>query len=139
MLTFFAMSEFNWQCLFQVLPHCDLLNDCSMSVSESSAPSKDDLLLPMDIISTPVTGVRVIHHNVRGVLSKFPEIAHWLSSSQNPTVLCCSETWLGSNDLHPSVAGFDMFCSPVIRHPDKTTSILPGSCMFVSKSLSSSM
>jgi len=47
------MSEFNWQCpicLFQVLPHCDLLDDCSMSVSESSAPSKDELLLPMDII-----------------------------------------------------------------------------------------
>ena len=133
------LAEFDWLCplcLFDQLPNTEIINDddddddFSASADMSFSP---DLPSPMDIIGSPVDGVRIVHHNVRGLLSKFSEVSQWLFEAHNsPIILCCSETWITVNDLVPNVTGFDTFCSPVLSRPDKPKSVLPGSCIFVS-------
>ena len=132
------LDEFNWLCpicLFDQLLSSEVIdgNDDGICISADVPLS---LPLPIEKISLPVGGVRVIHHNVRGLLSKFTEISQWLLEAyQSPTVLCCSETWITTNDFIPAVAGFDVFCSPALPRPDKPRSTFPGSCIFVLKLL----
>ena len=39
------------------------------------ASSEDNLPLPLETVGIPVTGLRIIHHNDCGLLSKFPELS----------------------------------------------------------------
>ena len=88
-----------------------------------------------DIIDSPFSGVRVIHHNVQGLLSKISEISHWLHDHDREHIaFCCSETWLKTFSIMPSISGFELFCSPALSRPS-TSGILPGSAIFVSSLL----
>ena len=113
---------------------CDSSTDFGLA-----APHFDDaLLLPEDLFGGSFTAsLRVVHHNVQGLLSKFTEITQWLHLSCNSNIiLCCSETWLKDGSI-PVVPGFTSYCSPLLR---RTTGKrpLPGSCLFVSNTLSPS-
>ena len=109
---YYELAEFNWLCplcLFDQLPNTEVINDddddddFSASADMSFSP---DLPSPMDIIGSPVDGVQIVHHNVRGLLSKFSEVSQWLFEAHNsPIILCCSETWITVNDLVPNVTG----------------------------------
>ena len=99
-------EEFDWQCpscLFNVLPYHDAVTDASVDEDSSDISDLDlsqhDLPFISDVVSVSSSGVRLIHHNVQGLLSKMPEITQWFHiCGSSPTTLCCSETWLRSND-----------------------------------------
>ena len=113
------------------------------SINEDSSVtdlSQHDLPSVNDVVSIPSDGVRLIHHNIQGLLSKMPEITQWLHiCDSSPTILCCSETWLRSNDSVGLFPGYDFYCSPDHFRIDGTgrASRLPGSCIFVSGALMS--
>jgi len=113
------------------------------SINEDSSVTdsfQHDLPFVNDVVSISSDGVRLIHHNVQGLLSKMPEITQWLHiCDSSPTILCCSETWLRSNDSVGQFPGYDFYCSPDHFRIDGTgrASRLPGSCIFVSGALMS--
>ena len=106
------LGEFNWLCpicLFNQLPSLEVIDDVVDSCGSADISCSSDLPCLMDIIDSPVDGVRFVHHNVRGLLSKFSEVSEWLFKARNsPLILCCSETWITVNDLIPNVAGFNL-------------------------------
>ena len=93
------------------------------------------LLVPSDIFEESLTAdLRVVHHNVQGLLSKFSEIGQWLNSSHGSNIIiCCSETWLLGDKL-PATSGFVSYCSPLLGRPTGKKPLL-GSCMFISHTL----
>jgi len=54
----------------------------------------------------------------------------------NNNIVCCSETWLQSDKL-PATPGFVSYCSPLLGRPTGKKP-LPGSCMFISNTFTSS-
>ena len=68
-----------------------------------------------------------------------PKIIQWLHIyGSSPTILCCSETWLRSNDSVGQIpAGYDFHCSPDYFQYDGIgrASRLLGFCIFVSEAL----
>ena len=138
-------EDINWQCpscLFNALPYHDVVMDASINVDSSVVSDSDlsqhDLPFVSDVLSVPSCGVRLIHHNVQGLLSKMPEITQWLHIYGSlPTILCCSETWLRPNDSVGQIPGYDFYCSPDHFWSNGTgrVSRLPGSCIFVSETL----
>ena len=135
-------EEFNWQCpscLFNALPSYDVVMDASINVDSSAVSDSDlsqyDFPFISDVVSVSSNGVRLLHHNVQGLLSKMPEITQWLHiCGSSPTILCCSETWLRSIDSVGQIPGYDFYCSPDHFRSNGTgrASRLPGSCIFVS-------
>ena len=74
-------EEFNWQCpssLFNAVPYHDVVMDASIneenSVVSDSDLSQHDLPFVSDVVSVSSNGIRSIHHNVHGLLSKMPKI-----------------------------------------------------------------
>ena len=91
-----------------------------------------DVSLASDIIDSPISGVRVIHHNVWGLLSKISENFHWLHGHDYEHVaFCCSKTWLKAFSVMPSIPAFELFCSQALSRLS-TSSILPDSAIFIS-------
>ena len=137
LLSFRKKNDFDWQCpacLFSHLPLLDIVNDNDLLSEGSSVNCVDSLPLPIDAFQP---GLRVVHQNVQGFSSKMPEIAEWLHEGLHlPLILCCSETWLSRTDIVPSMDGFTLYCSPPLTRRDKPASFLPGSCMFVSSTVS---
>ena len=135
-----TLIEFNWSCLlclFDVLPP-DNVCDSSTDFELATPHFDDTLLLPEDLFCGSFTAsLRVVHHNVLGLLSKFTEITQLLHLSCNSNIiLCCSETWLKDGSI-PVIPGFTSYCPPLLR---QTTGKRPlsGSCLFVSNTLSPS-
>lgn len=133
----------NYELLFQL--GFARIGNCDYNVSDLSADSgpivpriDDTLLLPEDLFSGSFTAaLRVVHHNVQGLLSKFTDITQWLHSCHGSNIIvCCSETWLQGGSI-PAIPGFVSYCSPLL---ERTTGKrpLPGSCLFVSNTLSPS-
>ena len=128
-----SLSEFAWcsvSCLFTTLPNIQSLDSPAKFQYDTFA--KQGLLLPQDAIAMKkINHLRMIHHNVQGLSSKYEEISEWLINSRNitSTILCCSEIWLTHSTCLPSVPGFDLFASPI---HSRLNSNLPGSCNFVS-------
>ena len=54
----------------------------------------------------------------------------------SPLVLCCTETWLSGKDSICPIDVFVLHCSSLLRRLDKPKGLLPGSCVFVSSTLS---
>ena len=89
-------EEFNWQCpscLFNALPSHDVVMDASINVDSSAVSDSDlsqyDFPFVSDVVSVSSNGVRLLHHNVQGLLSKMPEITQWLHiCGSSPTILC---------------------------------------------------
>jgi len=115
-------------CLFIYLPYGE-----NNDLNTSSTQSVCDLSLPSDIFRAPWRGIRLVHHNVQGLISKLPQ---WMQSScEQHIVLCCSETWLSDRDPIPSLNGFVSFCSPMLKRSVGSSKFFPGSFMFVSQTL----
>ena len=125
--------NFNWictLCLFRQLPSAVTCDDSTNTTNNMDPTS--DLLFASDIIASPVSGVRVIHHNVQGLMSKITEISDWLHGCDGDhVVFCCSETWLKPCNVVPSIPEFKLFCSPSFTRP-AADSLLPGSAILVS-------
>ena len=134
------MDNFDWQCpvcLFSHLPSLAISSDNDSKSSDNDSSLNDHYPLPVDAFTPPFTNLRIVHQNVQGLLSKMTEISEWLYESFNlPLILCCSETWLLCADIVPSINGFKLYCSPLLSRPGKSNSLLPGSCVFVSATLS---
>ena len=135
-----TLSEFDWSCLlclFDVLPPN---NVCNLNTGSGLAtPHFDDkLLLPEGLFGGSFTAsLCIVHHNVQGLLSKFIEFTQWLHSCYNLNIIvCCSETWLRGGSI-PAIPGFVSYCSLLLGRTTGTRP-LPGSCLFVSNTLSPS-
>ena len=79
-------SEFSWQCpscLFSVLPSNDIIEaDFWLS------PSPCDLVPLMDdVLESPLSGIRIIHHNIQGLLSKLDSLAAWFNTCSGENVV----------------------------------------------------
>ena len=128
--------DFNWQCsscLFSYLPYHGVNNE----TLASSCVFEPSISIPMtsDILASSSNGIRLIHHNVQGLISKSTELCERFHISQSvPTILCCSETW--RNDSCPiiNISGIVKFYSPVIIRP-WSRGFLPGSCLLISSVL----
>ena len=123
--------------MFDVLPPdnvCDLNTGSGLATPHFD----DELLLPEDLFSGSFTAsLRVVHHNVQGLLSKFTEITQWLHLCYDLNIIvCCSETWLRGGSI-PAISGFVYYCSPLLGWTTGTRP-LPVSCLFVSNKLSPS-
>ena len=99
------LGDFNWLCplcLFDQLPNIEVIDDDDSCASGDMSCSAD-LPFPMDIIGSPVEGVRFVHHNVQFLLSRFSEVSEWLFEARNsPLISSCSENWITVNDLIPT-------------------------------------
>ena len=75
---YYSLLEFNWSCLlclFDVLPPGNIC-DSSTDFGLAAPHFNDALLLPEDLFGGSFTAsLRVLYHNVQGLLSKFTEIA----------------------------------------------------------------
>ena len=92
--------EFSWQCpscLFSELQSFDAFED-SFDVKGGSSVDYSSASVGK-VIKISSKGIQLIHHNVQGLLSKLPELCQWLHESTSPTILCCSETWLKTDNL----------------------------------------
>ena len=70
-----AQVQFSWccpSCLFLELP----LNDLSDDVPSATAvaPPVETLPITTDVLCDSISGVRIVHHNVQGLLSKSTDI-----------------------------------------------------------------
>ena len=75
-------------CLFRQLPSVDTYED-PINTPKDIDPGLD-LPLASDIIDSPISGVRVIHHNVQSLILKITEISHWLHGCDRDHVVFCS-------------------------------------------------
>jgi len=67
-------------------------DDALCIVSTLSDSQSHLLLLPSDIFEESLTAdLRVVHHNVQGLLSKFTEIDQWLHSSHGSNIINLTE------------------------------------------------
>ena len=86
-----------------------------------------------------VTGIKLIHHNIQGLLSKFIDVHEWLEACVNSaSVFCFTETWRKPEISLPSVSGYQVIHSPFIACTCKSNvagRCLPGSCLFVFNNL----
>ena len=138
-----SQGEFPWHCPPCLLSQLLFPDTSALDSSVSSISSDDnvdrDLLLISDVLSTPPVRLRVVHHNVQGLLSKWTDLQGWLSdAAPSGGIFCFSETWLKPGLPQPQFSGFQAYFSPHLRHSSSCSmqSFLPGSCLFVSSMLS---
>ena len=137
--------EFSWfcpSCLFLELPSCvdpDFSQlDCIVgSPCSNDSDTVETLPIITDVLCGNVTGVRLVHHNIQGLLSKSIDIHEWLEACvHSASVFCFTETWMKPEIPLPSVSGYQVFHSPFIaRKSNVTGRYLPGSCLFISNNL----
>ena len=106
------------------LPQCDE-SDLDLE-TESIKSSVETLPLITYVLNDPISGVRIVHHNIQGLLCVY----QWLGSCVDSaaTIYCFSETWIKQGGPLLSVPGYQAFYSLFILH-DKTSGdkVLPGS------------
>ena len=74
------------------------------------------------LLSSDVLGLRVVHHNVQGIVSKLDELNLWLNASgDTATIHCFSETWLKPNSANLIFPGSTTFTSLYLCRPGKKT------------------
>ena len=130
-----SQAEFSWfcpSCLFLELPQYDESDsDLETEFMESTV---ETLPIITDVLNDPISGVRIVHHNIQGLLLKSTDVYQWLGSCVNSaaTIYCFSETWIKQGGPLLSVPGYQAFYPPFILR-DKTGGdrVLPGSCLFV--------
>ena len=90
-----------------------------------------------DVLCSNVTGVRLVHHNIQGLLSKFIDIHELLEACINSaSVLCFTKTWMKPEIPLPSVSRYQVFHLPFIaRKSNVAGRYFPGSCVFFSNYL----
>jgi len=85
------------------------------SVDSTSDSSIVGLPLVSDLLGVMSSKLRIVHHNVQGLQSKWLEVADWFQVSVSfPIVFGFSETWHGSDSLALTVLGFHLFCSSLL-------------------------
>ena len=138
-----SQGEFPWHCppcLLSQLPFPDTsVLDSSVSSISSDDNVDHDLLLISDVLSTPPVRLRIVHHNVQGLLSKWTDLQGWLSdAAPSGEIFCFSDTWLKPGLPQPQFSGFQAYFAPHLRRSSSCSmqSFLPGSCLFVSSMLS---
>ena len=111
------------------------LLDCSIELPNSSDSDTVETLPTInDVLCNSATGVRLVHHNVQGLLSKSIDIREWLEACiDSASVFCFTETWMKPATLLPSISGYQVFHSPFIaRESSVAGRHLPGSfCLFL--------
>ena len=117
-LTYVKQWSLIGSALYVYLMPCPIIMNASInedsSVVSNSYLSQYNLPFVSDAVSVLSNGVRLIHHNVEGLLSKMPKITQWFHiCGSSPTILCCSETWSRSNDSVGQIPGYDFYCSPL--------------------------
>ena len=88
--------EFSWfhlSCLILELPSCDDPNlsqlDCTVELpSNNDSDTVETLPIIADVLCSNVTGVRLVHHNIQGLLSKSIDIHEWLEACINKFSKC---------------------------------------------------
>ena len=98
-------------CTLHQLPfgNSSFVSDTVSSVSDVSC-DKGEAGLPivLDVLSNLRPGVRVIHHNIQGLVSKIVDVEQWVGDCVNTaSVFCFSETWI--NHESPPVFTFPGF------------------------------
>ena len=91
----------------------------------------------IDVLCGNVAGVRLVLHNIQGLLSKSIDVHEWLEGCVNSvSVFCFTETWMKPEIPLLSVSGYQVFHSPFItRKSNVAGRYLPGSCLFISHNL----
>lgn len=80
------------------------------------------------------TGVRVVHHNNQGLLSKSVDFQGDCVGSAS--VFCFTKTWMKPEIHLPCIPGYQAFHLPFITcEPGVAHGYLPGSCLFISNTL----
>ena len=120
--------------LTSVLPSFDALFDGSPTTTSETSFIND--ILPTELLSSDVPGLRIVHHNIQGIVSKVDELNMWFNASaDSATIYCLSETWLKSNSPNLTFPGFTTFTSPFPCHPGRERHYLPSSCMMIPNSV----
>ena len=129
-------GDFCWQCpscLFSVLPGTEVCIDepqSPISCVDNAIPST------VDVLERAFSGIQIVHHNIQGLHSKTDELLEWFQLCNGKDVIFCfSEVWINPDSPPFDVPGFHKMISPFHGRPNKQ-SFLPGSCMFVSNTLS---
>ena len=133
-------SNDDWFCRQCTLPNFSDSFFSSDSMDES-VENDSSFVLPLaaDALLVQPCGLRIIYHNVQGLLSKAMEIQQWLEDCVvSPNIFCFSETWVNTALPSLQVPGYEVFYSPPLpRNPiDAHHRYLPGSCMFIPTILS---
>jgi len=105
---------------FQILP-----------LSCNSVPLTDDVL------ETPFSGIRIIHHNIQGLHSKLDTLTTWFNTcNRKNVVFCLSEIWTKPDGPPLHIPGYQLLFTPFHTRPAvKHLSYLPGSCIMISNGL----
>lgn len=102
--------------------------------SAADEHSADTELLTVDLLGAAVQGMRIVHHNIQSIHSKLTELTQWFDICENTATIF--ETWLQPCSPRVVVPGYTMLTSPILCHPDKPTSYLPGSRIIASNFVS---
>lgn len=117
---------------------CDELSGHSDELVDVTASDVAAIPIITDVLSGSFNEIRLVHHNVQGLLSKTTDLRVWLEACVgSASVFCFTETWVRPETPCFSVPGFQVFHSPfVARDPSTDDRFLPGSCLFVADALS---
>ena len=89
-----------------------------------------DLQLVFDELCVPCSKLRLVHHNVQGLYSKWDELSRWtVASPDSASIFCFSEIWM-KPEMTLHLPGFQSFYSHPLRRPG-SHQYLPGSCLFI--------
>ena len=116
------------------LPLCDMIHQVWMLEWSHLTPLWRLFLFITDVLADCFHGVRIIHHNTQGLLSKPTDVYQWLSHcAGSASIFCFSETWIKPDGPLLSVAGYQVFDSPFLLQSNVANDdrFLPGSCLFV--------
>ena len=100
-----------------------------------SADSGDDLGIVSDVRCVPCSRLRLIHHNVQGLQSKWDDFRECMAGcAASGNIFCYSETWIKPESVLMQIPGFQAFYSPFLRSGSQRK-FLPGSYLFASDTL----
>ena len=98
-----------------------------------STEDSDNLCIISDVLCEPHSQLRIVHHNVQGLQSKWDDLSDWMAgSASSGSVFCFSETWVKPESVLLHMPGFQTLYSPFLLCPGSQKKYLPGSCLFVS-------
>ena len=89
-----------------------MCDDSFAEYNDSCVGDSGVCLSTVDLLGSVVKGVRIVHHNVQGINSKWFE-----ASADSNTIYCFTETWLKLHSSMLTVPGFAVFVSPLLCCP----------------------
>lgn len=112
--------DFFWccpPCLLVQLPFStDDSFNAPLSSIDVSTDYDDSLPIISDVLCVPCSKLRLVHHNVQGLRSKWDDLSDWMAKSAvSGAIFCFSEIWMKSEMMQLQMPRYQAFYSPLLN------------------------